>query len=341
MAKNTAVIIGRFQPIHSAHIELIQTALNENDEVIILVGSVNQARTPKDPFTFKEREEMIRKSFSSNYSNKMSVVPVPNFLYNDLHWISNIQYKVDEIITDKNSIVTLYGHHKDDSSYYLDMFPQWGFKEIENINDLNSTDIREAMFEDPTYKRVEELNLPDAVDQFIYEFMNGFMHYDFLLEEYKFIKNYKKGWEKSPYPPTFITADAVVIQSGHILLIKRRASPGKGLWALPGGFVEQTETFQQGMIRELRQETSLKVPEKVLKGCIKAKEVFDAPGRSLRGRTITAAFLIDLPEFGLSKVKGSDDAEKAKWIPITEVMGMREKLFEDHYDIIVKMIGEL
>lgn len=93
------------------------------------------------------------------------------------------------------------------------------------------------------------------------------------------------------------------------------------------------------MLRELREETRLKVPEPVLRGSVKADKVFDHPERSLRGRTITHAYLIELADGPLPPVKGGDDAAKAKWLPIAQVMEMDEVMFEDHLDIIRYFLG--
>jgi bifunctional NMN adenylyltransferase/nudix hydrolase len=122
-------------------------------------------------------------------------------------------------------------------------------------------------------------------------------------------------------------------------MIKRRASPGKGLWAAPGGFLNQAERIEDAAIRELREETKIKVPAPVLRGNIKASHVFDAPNRSLRGRTITHAYLIELPAGELPKVKGGDDAEKAKWIPLNELD--ESVCFEDHYAIVQYFLGKI
>jgi len=153
------------------------------------------------------------------------------------------------------------------------------------------------------------------------------------------VETYKKQYASLPYPPIFSTADAVVVQSGHILLIKRRAEPGRGLWALPGGYVNANtdKTVLDAAIRELREETMIKVPAPVLRGSIKASRVFDAIDRSPRGRIITHAFYIQLPDGELPKVKGSDDAEKAKWIPLSEVTS--DIMFEDHYQLIQELVG--
>ena len=155
-----------------------------------------------------------------------------------------------------------------------------------------------------------------------------------LKEEFNYIEKYKQDWKSAPYPPTFVTVDSVVVQSGHILLIERGGNPGKGLLALPGGFLDQNEKMIDAAIRELREETGLKVPSPVLYGSCKQSHVFDHPLRSSRGRTITQAFyfeLKNLPE-GLPKVKGSDDARHAAWYPLSKLQST--SMFEDHYAII-------
>ena len=155
--------------------------------------------------------------------------------------------------------------------------------------------------------------------------------------EYHFIKKYKSAWDNAPYTPMFITVDALVIQSGHILLIERKAHPGKGLMALPGGFLDANETIQNAVIRELREETKIKVPVPVLAGSITKKEVFDDPHRSARGRTVTHAYLIELEGESLPKVKGGDDASKAFFLPFADIKP--EMMFEDHFHIIQAMVG--
>ena len=77
-----------------------------------------------------------------------------------------------------------------------------------------------------------------------------------------------------------------------------------------------------------------------VQGCIQAHETFDDPNRSPRGRTITTAFLIHLKgQRALPKVKGSDDAVHAEWVPIADLQA--NELFEDHYHIIQVMLGKL
>ena len=91
------------------------------------------------------------------------------------------------------------------------------------------------------------------------------------------------------------------------------------------------------MIRELREETLIKVPAPVLRGNIVDRKVFDAVDRSPRGRIITHTFKIVLPDGELPKVKGADDAEKAKFRPIAEIRS--DECFEDHFEMIQWGVG--
>jgi uncharacterized membrane protein len=131
---------------------------------------------------------------------------------------------------------------------------------------------------------------------------------------------------------------ALVVQSGHVLLVKRGAQPGKGLLALPGGFIQSDETLLNGMVRKLREETQIKVPAPVLAGSVKSQAVFDAPFRSGRGRTITHAFYIELrSEESLPKIKGGGETSHCFWLPLGQLDSTT--MFEDHYFIIQKMLG--
>lgn len=335
------VFIGRFQPVHIGHMEVIQTALKQSHQVLVLVGSPNSPRTSKNPWTFPERRAMIDASLPLTSSVNVAVKPLPDQAYNDQKWAASVQ---DIVMTHarvsgitKAGRIGLIGHSKDESSYYLKMFPQWDLVEHTMNEEVSATDLRSLMFEGKSTRFLAGV-LPSDVLPMVEDFMTS-PAYELLVREHEMIKKYRKAWAAAPYAPTFVTTDAVVVQSGHILLIQRDAAPGEGLWALPGGFLNQGEYIEDGMIRELREETKLKVPTPVLKGSIKRSRVFDDPKRSLRGRTITHAYLIELPPGELPLVKGSDDARYAKWVPIASIL--ENEMFEDHYHIIQVMLGSV
>ncbi len=335
---DTLVLIGRFQPFHTAHLLLVQRATALADKVVFIAGSAHQPRTYKNPFTFAERKIMIYEACRGMAGPiQIFIEPNPDSLYNDQAWAVRVQALVLKH-TKPGDKIGIIGHKKDPSSFYLDMFPQWGFEPVELLEPLDATDIRDLYFKRDVnmnfIKNVVPLTTFDILDQF-----KDTADYEQIIKEREFVANYKKQYASLPYPPIFSTADAVLIQSGHILMVKRRAEPGKGLWALPGGYVNANtdRNVEDAMLRELREETQIKVPAPVLRGNIVRSKVFDAIDRSPRGRIITHAFFIRLPDGELPKVKGGDDAEKAKWVPIASVKS--EECFEDHWEILMSFLG--
>lgn len=346
-----AVLIGRFQPVHNGHLQNFMQAANIAEKVVILVGSSFQPRTPKNPFTFDERRKMIYESIYEEmmehrkydeHSRNFEIRPIRDFKYSNNSWIRQVQTVVREQHSDDSEIVIL-GYDKDDSSWYNHAFPSWAFVPLKGFaeagaNPIDATKVRELFFEG----HMDYLR--GALPSTAFEYLKKFWHtneYADLYEEYSFYKTYKQSWAAAPYPPTFVTTDAVVVQGGHVLLIERGFSPGKGLWALPGGFLNPRETMENGMVRELREETRLKVPEIVLRKGITYQKTFDAPDRDLRGRTVTNAFLIELDggDGSLPVVKGADDAKKAKWFSLAEIETMGEQMYADHQHIIDVMVS--
>jgi bifunctional NMN adenylyltransferase/nudix hydrolase len=335
-----AVFIGRFQPMHIGHEQVIQTALKLAETVIVVIGSANRSRTPKNPWTAQDRAAMIRSVFPD--TKRVRIVQM-NDQSSDQRWVAAVQEAVAQAkLSDgwkDRTDIAIIGHNKDESSYYLKMFPQWTLIDHDMDESVSATDLRKLYLEGKNLKFMQSL-VPAAVYATLTVFKTTDT-YTTLVDEFNFINQYKKAWDVAPYPPTFVTVDAVVVQSGHVLLIKRRAAPGKNTWALPGGFVNQSERLENAMIRELREETLLKVPDPVLRGNISVREVYDDPNRSERGRTITHAFGIQLPPGPLPKVTGSDDAVKAKWVPINDVFQGNIPFFEDHFFIIEDVLGKL
>ena len=136
------------------------------------------------------------------------------------------------------------------------------------------------------------------------------------------------------YPRPAVTTDCVVMTkeaTPQVLLSERGLDPYKGCWAFPGGFMNMDETTEECAIRELEEETGMKVTE------IQQIGAYSKVDRDPRGRTITVAYLIvvDAPV----AVIGQDDAAKAQWFPIDVL----PPLAFDHEDIMkdaINMIKE-
>ena len=127
------------------------------------------------------------------------------------------------------------------------------------------------------------------------------------------------------YPRPAVTGDCIVItkeENAKVLLIQRGDEPYKGTWAFPGGFMNMDETTEECAIRELEEETDLKVNE------IHQIGAYSKVDRDPRGRTVTVAYLavIDNP----MPVVGLDDAAKAEWWPLSAL----PQLAFDHDEIM-------
>ncbi|MBU2724805.1 bifunctional nicotinamide-nucleotide adenylyltransferase/Nudix hydroxylase [Acidithiobacillus ferridurans] len=334
------VFIGRFQPVHSSHLSIMQAALHRARRLLVLVGSTNVTRSTKNPFSFAERSVMIRASMGE-LESRVQVCPIKDYPYMEDLWVKGVQDAVQTAALELGAqSIGLIGHEKDESSYYLRMFPQWPLVESPNIDGRSATELRDLILA-PNGRGshlVLESAMPSACVEFVEEFRR-LPQYQRLVNEHAFLKSYHRQFASYPYPPVFVTVDAVVIHSGHILLVERKAEPGKGLLALPGGFIDQRERIADGMLRELKEETNIKIPLPVLRGSIKSSRVFDDPDRSQRGRTITHAFHIEFPGGELPRIKGGDDAAKAVWLPLSDFYALDGAMYEDHWHIAAGFIG--
>jgi bifunctional NMN adenylyltransferase/nudix hydrolase len=340
--------VGRFQPFHRGHLAVIRTALERAAHVLVLVGSANAARSTRNPFTFEERSRMIVESLRDLDAARVIVRAVDDHLYNDAAWIANVQEQVADVLAHvlpssretREKRVGIIGHAKDRSSYYLRIFPHYEPVDVPAVRTaageiLSSTPIRAALFAGVA---LGEDDVPPAVAAHLARIVRTSAFRE-LVDEAAFLDAYRAQWAAAPYPPTFTTVDAVVVQAGHVLMVVRGQQPGRGRLALPGGFLAQHETLLESCVRELYEETQIDVPRRVMLGALRdaAPRPFDDPFRSARGRTITHAFRFDLNEKTLPKVKGSDDAMHALWVPLAAIRP--ESCFEDHAHIVRAMLG--
>ena len=386
--KDVTVYIGRFNPFHLGHAHILGHALSTSVLTIVLVGSTGLSRRLKNPFNFNERKQMIEAWAAEQPGcGDLIVLPVRDRRSNNM-WIQNVQGDVKQAITrychQRNldgrptllTDVTLTGSDRDSSTWYLKSFPQWNLELIPPMvrgdegGDLSATSVRKVLYESALEQKDFDslLNkVPKTTATILQNFAsaNGL---DGLRDEHRMIAAYKKSWEPAPYDPTFLTADAVVIQSGHVLVIERASQPGKGLWAFPGGFVKKKQHIKEAAIDECVEETGIRlttgkkaeeITKDILRSSIVDFEIFDDPERSARGRTVTTAYLIRLDDSkplpkvhgmnipadedgthwdgtALVSSKGANVAETAKafWLPLWYAHETSYMWFEDHHLIL-------
>ncbi len=133
-----------------------------------------------------------------------------------------------------------------------------------------------------------------------------------------------------PSQNILVTVDAVVftnLSQGQlgILLIKRKNPPFQNHWAIPGGFVENHESLEDGAKRELREETGISVKK------MHQLYTFGDPARDPRGRVVSVAYWC-LVDYNQHSIKAQTDAKEVQWFEV----GNLPKLAFDH-DIIISM----
>ncbi|MCM1312521.1 MAG: NUDIX hydrolase [Bacteroides sp.] len=134
------------------------------------------------------------------------------------------------------------------------------------------------------------------------------------------------------YPHPAVTTDCVIFGFDgtqlQVLLIERGIEPFKGRWAFPGGFLKMDESAEEGARRELLEETGMEAD------FMEQFHTFSDPSRDPRERVITIAYYALCK---IQKVKGGDDAAKARWFGLDEI----PQLAFDHDRILRHAISVL
>lgn len=238
-APDVAVYIGRFQIFHNAQLALLRRALAAAPECVVVLGSAFQARTPRNPFTWRERAEMIRVALPEAERQRLKFLPVRDH-YDSARWVAAVKQGLARLHPGQPSVV-LVGHLKDATSSYLRDFPGWALDDAGRRGDIHASALRDAYFGAARDGSLEPAlaalagQAPDSTLQFLRAWAS-LPPYAVLAQEWESLRREKALWAGSPYPPVFVTVDAIVQCGRQVLLIRRGRSPGKGLLAVPGGF---------------------------------------------------------------------------------------------------------
>ena len=168
------VFIARFQPLHKAHIFVIEKALKECDKLVIMLGSSNKQDMPRNPFNFRLRKELLSESLGSEHDmTKIQIYQLPdwsteNETTDDAVWGHYLYYNIVSRIGQKN--FTLYYSDKPDivKNWFDDEVKEYisfCFLDRTKVFDgLSSTKIRQALLDfSPESKKYLYKFLPEAV----------------------------------------------------------------------------------------------------------------------------------------------------------------------------------
>lgn len=346
------IVIGRFQGFTKAHFKLIETAALESDKVLVMIGSANRRKSIKNPWTAEERIDAIKKCLDSwEHLNKLEFIPINDYPDQDIDWVENVSEKVYSTLDswsngEWQATITVFGCLKDESSFYLEHFPDWRLGLTTLIEGVDATEVRKLWFIGK--QTIQYLRDFEPMHPLFGNWLFDQTYNSNLQEEWDFYQKEKERFKDYPYPETlnFCCADAVLIHNGYVLLIERGAAPGKGCWALPGGFKNNNETFLQAAIRELKEEAGIQMSDEDLESCIRHHDVFDNPTRSLGIPRISYAYLFDLTygisnspiKVSLPRIVAGDDAVNYRWTNIADIPNLND-IYDDHALIINRLNG--
>lgn len=328
---DAAVLIGRFQPFHHGHAALLHRALETGRRVVLVLGSAHAARSPRNPFTASEREEMIRATLTDS-DNARLVVLGQRDVWCGERWAREVREAVAARVSGS---VALVGYRKDATSDYLRLFPEWDWIDTGRQGPLDATPLRGRLLGPEPLDEVLG-SLHEALAPTTLEWLarwGATPVREELAREAAATAADAARWGEGP----FTTVDVLVRFRGSVLLVRRAKRPGHGLLALPGGFLEPNEVREVAALRILRQETGL-----TLEGGQPCRElVFSHPNRSQRARIVTHAFLFE-PGWGiLPACRAGEGIASAEWFPESSLTSLEDQLFEDHFHILSGFLPSL
>lgn len=111
------------------------------------------------------------------------------------------------------------------------------------------------------------------------------------------------------FPETpLVGVGAVVVNRGRVLLVRRGHEPLKGSWSLPGGLIELGEGLEDGLAREVNEETGLEIEPVEL---IKLLDRIHREGVRVRYHYVIADYLCRVTG---GELKAASDADEVRWV---------------------------
>lgn len=187
--KKVGVFLARMQPIHNAHLYMVEKACEECDEVTVILGSENKRDTLRNPFTIEKRREMLLASLPVEYQEKISVYEIPDWSMES----KVADYKIWGRYFYYNAVSRI--NQKRFFLYYSD-----GQKMLDNW--FENTEVREYI----TYRLFERSSLFDGLSatKIRNAFVNDDKEYirkycpDVVLEQFDYLKKYYLGVLNNP-----------------------------------------------------------------------------------------------------------------------------------------------
>jgi bifunctional NMN adenylyltransferase/nudix hydrolase len=151
--ETVAFVVGRFQPFHNGHKALIEEALKISEHVVVFIGSVQESRTDKNPYTYEERKAMIETTFK----NKVTVAPLKDYPSHTM-WVEKIKQKLVLLGYHKSKQIFVCCNKNEETIESNNLLSDFETHSVIQPNVLNATDIRRKIFQE----NVDPLTLTDV-----------------------------------------------------------------------------------------------------------------------------------------------------------------------------------
>ena len=364
-AYDAGLMFGRFQLVTLGHLAGVIAMAGTSRLFAVGVGSVNQSRDLRNAWTYEERVEMWRAALPEGLQDRVRFFGQED-LGNPLRWASAVENRMGRLLREEGldpdrADVALFGHRKDETSFYLDDFPNYILEQLPNVDGINASDLRDEYFRNPDFWLWADTargRVPDGVIEWLGRFHET-PHYARLAEEASRADRQAEPWRRRtspdgpglPHDVIFNDAAAVIVQGNRVLMRRRDTFPGKGYWALPEGPIGLREEPVRAAMRIAIERTSIDVSDTVLRKALRDSWTRTDPYRSTKGRTICfpSVFLLTptprgrTPEerrrsMALPRVRASDDTG---FFTFDEVRKMRSEIHADHAIIIDQALERL
>ncbi|MFC1507144.1 nicotinamide-nucleotide adenylyltransferase [Thermoproteota archaeon] len=150
--------IGRFQPFHLGHLEVVKLILSKVDELIIVVGSAQYSHTKSNPFTVGERIRMIRESLKEAKINldRVQITPITDVNVHGIwvHHISLYVGKIDTVFSNDPLTSQLFN----EARFRVDSIPFFK-REV-----YSATEIRNRILTDHNWRELVPKSVSNIID---------------------------------------------------------------------------------------------------------------------------------------------------------------------------------
>lgn len=155
--ENDSLLIGRFQPFHKGHMEVVKKVAEESDNLTIGIGSAQYSHTLENPFTAGERYLMIAETLKAEGIKNFFIVPIED--------LNRYSIWVSQVVSIAPPFVRVYSNNPLTKRLFFESGYEVRASPLFNRSEYSGTEVRNRMIEDKNWRSL----VPDAVAKIVDE----------------------------------------------------------------------------------------------------------------------------------------------------------------------------